>query len=257
MILDEIVADKKKRLPEHKVKISEQEMRRMAEEKKGGNHSFCHALKKPGISIIGEFKQASPSLGKIVSKIDLTERMEEYSQSVDAVSCLTEEDYFLGNAEYLKRIRKMTELPILRKDFMIEPYQFYEAKAFGADAVLLIAAILDDVMMKDFYQLSRALGLDALVEVHDEREMERALKLDAEIIGVNNRNLKDFTISLDNTKRLSKYMPREKIFVAESGIVSDEDVKFLKDCRVDAFLIGRAFMESENPKELAQKWKNL
>ncbi len=257
MILDEIVADKKKRLPEHKVKISEQEMRRMAEEKKGGNHSFCHALKKPGISIIGEFKQASPSLGKIVSKIDLTERMEEYSQSVDAVSCLTEEDYFLGNAEYLKRIRKMTELPILRKDFMIEPYQFYEAKVIGADAVLLIAAILDDVMMKDFYQLSRELGLDALVEVHDEREMERALKLDAEIIGVNNRNLKDFTISLDNTKRLSKYMPREKIFVAESGLVSDEDVKFLKDCRVDAFLIGRAFMESENPKELAQKWKNL
>ncbi len=257
MILDEIVADKKKRLPEHKVKISEQEMRRMAEEKKGGNHSFCHALKKPGISIIGEFKQASPSLGKIVSKIDLTERMEEYSQSVDAVSCLTEEDYFLGNAEYLKRIRKMTELPILRKDFMIEPYQFYEAKVIGADAVLLIAAILDDVMMKDFYQLSRELGLDALVEVHDEREMERALKLDAEIIGVNNRNLKDFTISLDNTKRLSKYMPRKKIFVAESGIVSDEDVKFLKDCRVDAFLIGRAFMESENPKELAQKWKNL
>jgi len=257
MILDEIVADKKKRLPEHKAKISEQEMRRMAEEKKGGNHSFCHALKKPGISIIGEFKQASPSLGKIVSKIDLTERMEKYSQSVDAVSCLTEEDYFLGNAEYLKRIRKMTELPILRKDFMIEPYQFYEAKVIGADAVLLIAAILDDVMMKDFYQLSRELGLDALVEVHDEREMERALKLDAEIIGVNNRNLKDFTISLDNTKRLSKYMPREKIFVAESGIVSDEDVKFLKDCRVDAFLIGRAFMESENPKELAQKWKNL
>lgn len=257
MILDEIVADKKKRLPEHKAKISEQEMRRMAEEKKGGNHSFYHALKKTGISIIGEFKQASPSLGKIESKIDLPERMEEYSQSVDAVSCLTEEDYFLGNAEYLKRIRKMTELPILRKDFMIEPYQFYEAKVIGADAVLLIAAILDDVMMKDFYQLSRELGLDALVEVHDEKEMERALKLDAEIIGVNNRNLKDFTISLDNTKRLSEYMPKEKIFVAESGIVSDEDVKFLKDCHVDAFLIGRAFMESENPKELAQKWKNL
>lgn len=257
MILAEIVADKKKRLPEHKAKISEQEMRRMAEEKKGGNHSFYQALKKPGISIIGEFKQASPSLGKIESKIDLMERMEEYSQSVDAVSCLTEEDYFLGNAEYLKRIRKMTELPILRKDFMIEPYQFYEAKVIGADAVLLIAAILDDARMKDCYQLSRELGLDALVEVHDEREMERALKLDAEIIGVNNRNLKDFTISLDNTKRLSKYMPKEKVFVAESGIVSDKDVNFLKDCRVDAFLIGRAFMESENPKELAQKWKNL
>lgn len=257
MILDEIVADKKKRLPGHKAKISEQEMRRLAEEEKRVGASFSQALKKQGISIIGEFKQASPSLGKIDSKIDLTERIGEYSQSVDAISCLTEEDHFLGSAEYLKKIRKMTELPILRKDFMIDPYQFYEAKAIGADAVLLIAAILDDVMMKDFYQLTKELGMDALVEVHEEREMERALKLDAEIIGVNNRNLKDFTISLETTKRLSKYMPEGKIFVAESGIVSDEDVKFLKDCNVDAFLIGRAFMESENPKELAQRWKSL
>lgn len=257
MILDEIVADKKKRLPGHKAKISEQEMRRLAEEEKRVGASFSQALKNQGISIIGEFKLASPSLGKIDSKIDLTERIGEYSQSVDAVSCLTEEDHFLGSAEYLKKIRKMTELPILRKDFMIDPYQFYEAKAIGADAVLLIAAILDDVMMKDFYQLTKELGMDALVEVHEEREMERALKLDAEIIGVNNRNLKDFTISLETTKRLSKYMPEGKIFVAESGIVSDEDVKFLKDCNVDAFLIGRAFMESENPKELAQRWKSL
>lgn len=257
MILDEIVADKKKRLPGHKAKIPEQEMRRLAEEEKRVGASFSQVLKKQGISIIGEFKQASPSLGKIDSKIDLTERIGEYSQSVDAVSCLTEEDHFLGSAEYLKKIRKMTELPILRKDFMIDPYQFYEAKAIGADAVLLIAAILDDVMMKDFYQLTKELGMDALVEVHEEREMERALKLDAEIIGVNNRNLKDFTINLETTKRLSKYMPEGKIFVAESGIVSDEDVKFLKECSVDAFLIGRAFMESENPKELAQRWKSL
>lgn len=257
MILDEIVADKKKRLPEHKAKISEQEMRRMAEEEKRVGASFFQALKKEGISIIGEFKQASPSLGKIDSKIDLTERIDEYSQSVDAISCLTEEDHFLGNAEYLKKIRKMTELPILRKDFMIDTYQFYEAKVIGAQAVLLIAAILDDAMMKDFYQLTGELGMDALVEVHDEKEMERALKLDAKIIGVNNRNLKDFTISLETTKRLSKYMPKEKVFVAESGIVSDDDVKFLKECNVDAFLIGRAFMESENPKELAKRWKSL
>ncbi|MCM1258188.1 MAG: indole-3-glycerol phosphate synthase TrpC [Roseburia sp.] len=257
MILDEIVADKKKRLPEHKAKISEQEMRRLAEEEKGAGVSFFQALKKEGISIIGEFKQASPSLGKIDSKIDLTERIDEYSQSVDAISCLTEEDHFLGNAEYLKKIRKMTELPILRKDFMIDTYQFYEAKVIGAQAVLLIAAILDDVMMKDFYQLTGELGMDALVEVHDEKEMERALKLDAKIIGVNNRNLKDFTISLETTKRLSGYMPEEKVFVAESGIVVDDDVKFLKECNVDAFLIGRAFMESENPKELAKRWKSL
>lgn len=257
MILDEIVADKKRRLPEHKSRISETEMRKMAESIHREGVSFYQALKKDGISIIGEFKQASPSLGKITSKIDLTERMEEYSASADAVSCLTEEDHFLGNADYLKKIRKMTRLPILRKDFMIDPYQFYEAKVIGADAVLLIAAILDDAEMKDFYQLSKELGLDALVEVHDEYEMERALKLDVDIIGVNNRDLRDFTIRLDTTKRLSVMVPKEKVFVAESGIITDEDVLFLKECRVDAFLIGRAFMEAENPGELAGRWKSL
>lgn len=257
MILDEIVADKKVRLKEHKSRIPENEMRREAESFHKERGSFYQALKKDGISIIGEFKQASPSLGKITSKIDLTERMEEYSASVDAVSCLTEEDHFLGNADYLKKIRKMTTLPILRKDFMIDEYQFYEAKVIGADAILLIAAILDDAAMKAFYQLAKELGLDVLMEVHDENEMERALKLDVDIIGVNNRDLRDFTIRLDTTKRLSKMMPKDKIFVAESGIVTDDDVLFLKECNVDAFLIGRAFMESENPKELAARWKNL
>ncbi len=111
--------------------------------------------------------------------------------------------------------------------------------------------------MKDFYQLARELGLDALVEVHDEQEMERALKLDARIIGVNNRDLRDFSIHLDTSRRLSKLVPKDKVFVAESGIVKDEDVQFLKDSRVDAFLIGRAFMESENPRELAKRWKSL
>lgn len=257
MILDQIVADKKIRLKEHKERTPFEEIRRQAEEIKREERVFYNALKKEQISIIGEFKQASPSLGKIDSKIDLTKRMEEYSASVDAVSCLTEEDHFLGNIDYLKKIRKMTTLPILRKDFMIDEYQFYEAKAIEADAILLIAAILDDVQLRDFYQLSKELGLDALVEVHDEKEMERALSMDAEIIGVNNRDLRDFTIRLDTTKRLSVMIPKDKVFVAESGIVTDEDVQFLKECRVDAFLIGRAFMESENPKELARRWKEL
>ena len=140
---------------------------------------------------------------------------------------------------------------------MIDEYQFYEAKAVGADAVLLIAAILDDAQMKGFYELARSLGLDALVEVHDEEEMERALKLDARIIGVNNRNLRDFTISLDNTKRLRGMAGADKIFVAESGIVTDDDVLTLKEYQVDAFLIGRACMEADNPKELAKHWKAL
>lgn len=257
MILDQIVEDKKKRLPEHKARISEVEMRRLAEAYQGKQHSFLEALQKPGISIIGEFKQASPSLGKIKSKINLLERIEEYNESVDAISCLTEEDHFSGNVEYLKEIREKSELPILRKDFMIEEYQFYEAKAIGADAILLIAAILDDVQMKDFYQLTKELGLHALVEVHDEAEMERALKLDAEIIGVNNRNLKDFSISLETTKRLSKMVPKGKVFVAESGIITDADVKFLLECRVDAFLIGRALMEADHPQEVAKRWKSI
>lgn len=165
MILDEIVADKKVRLPEHKEKISENEMKKLAAAYKGKTHSFYEALKKPGLSIIGEFKKASPSLGEIPQKMDLLERIAEYNASVDAISCLTEEDHFHGNVEYLKQIREKSDLPILRKDFMIDEYQFYEAKAIGADAILLIAAILDDVQLKEFYALTRSLNMDALVEV--------------------------------------------------------------------------------------------
>ncbi|MCI6242201.1 MAG: indole-3-glycerol phosphate synthase TrpC [Agathobacter sp.] len=258
MILDEIVADKKKRLVEHKNRIPAIKMRSMAEKTKTrSSDSFYENLKKPGLSIIGEFKKASPSLGEIHSKIDLMERISEYNESVDAISCLTEEDHFHGNVDYLKEIRQKSSLPVLRKDFMIDEYQFYEAKAIGADAVLLITAILDDVQMHDFYMLARELSLDVLVEVHNEEEIERAMKINPRIIGVNNRNLKDFTISLENTKRLRPYVPGDKVFVAESGITGDGDVEFLRDCGVDAFLIGRAFMESENPRALAKKWKEL
>lgn len=266
MILDEIVADKRRRLEELKKQIPFSEQRRLAEEElftqterpeEYSGRSFYEALKKPGISIIGEFKKASPSLGAIKSQIPLTERMEEYNASVDAISCLTEEDHFCGSSDYLKQIRTLSGLPILRKDFMIEEYQFYEAKAIGADAVLLITAILDDAQMYDFYQLAGELKLDVLVETHDEAEMERALKINPQIIGVNNRNLKDFTMHLDTSKRLSKMVPEDKVFVAESGIVTDEDVRFLKESRVDAFLIGRAFMEAANPKALATRWKAL
>ena len=258
MILDQIVEDKKKRLPQHKAQISEAEMRKLAEETvTRKKNCFYENLKKEGLSIIGEFKQASPSLGKITSKINLMDRIEEYNASVDAISCLTEEDHFNGNVSYLKEIRAKSQLPILRKDFMIEEYQFYEAKAIGADAVLLITAILDDVQMHDFYQLARELELDVLVETHDEEEIARAMKINPRIIGVNNRNLKDFSITLETTKRLRPYIPKEKVFVTESGVMGDEDVRFLHECHVDAFLIGRAFMEAENPKALAHKWKEI
>lgn len=264
MILDQIVEDKKKRLPIQKEIISESQMRDLAEQAMKdqkdlphGSCSFYENLRKPGLSIIGEFKKASPSLGKISSKIDLMERIDEYNASVDAISCLTEEDHFNGSVEYLKQIRQRSPLPILRKDFMIEEYQFYEARVIGADAVLLITAILDDVQMRDFYQLARSLNLDVLVETHDEYEIERALRIDPRIIGVNNRNLKDFSITLENTKRLRPYIPKDKVFVTESGIMNDENVRFLHEVGVDGFLIGRAFMEAENPKELAKRWKAI
>lgn len=258
MILDEIVEDKKKRLPGHMARIPETEMRRMAEETKTREADcFYNHLKKPGLSIIGEFKKASPSLGTITSKIDLMERISEYNASVDAISCLTEEDHFHGNVAYLKEIRAKSSLPILRKDFMICEYQFYEAKVIGANAILLITGILDDVQMKDFYQLSAELGLDVLVETHDEHEIERAMKIDPQIIGVNNRNLNDFSISLETSGRLKKYIPDDKVFVAESGIMTDEDVLYLKQIGADGFLIGRAFMEADNPGELARRWKEM
>ncbi len=258
MILDAIVEDKKKRLPEHKARIAPAKMRRLAEQTPTrAANCFYENLAKPGISIIGECKKASPSLGNITSKIDLTDRIGQYNESVDAISCLTEEDHFHGNVEDLKQIRGRSPLPILRKDFMIDEYQFYEAKAIGADAVLLIAAILDDTQMHDFYQLARELELDVLVETHDEAEVERAMRINPRIIGVNNRNLMDFSISLETTRRLRACIPQDKVCVAESGIMGDADVQFLKETGVDAFLIGRALMESPHPQALAQHWKSL
>ena len=249
MILDQIVSDKKRRLPEHKRRIPEQEMRKLAEAYEGSHHDFKGALEGDVISIIGEFKKASPSLGKIKSKINLLDRIEEYNASVDAISCLTEEDHFDGSTAYLEQIRQMTDLPILRKDFMIDPYQFYEARAIGADAVLLIAAILDDVQMHEFYQLAGELGLDALVEVHDEAEMERALKLDAKIIGVNNRNLKDFSVDLNNAARLRAGVPAGAVFVAESGVSCPADAAALRQAGADALLVGEYLMRSLDKEE--------
>lgn len=267
-ILDQIVEDKKKRLVQHKALINEETMKEMAlallsgipgqqEEKE---RSFYQALKQNGLSIIGEFKKSSPSMGVIQSKINLTDRVSQYNASVDAISCLTEEDHFHGNTEYLKEIRKISPLPIIRKDFIIDDYQVYEAKVIGADAILLIAAILDDAQMKHLYDLAYSLELDVLLEVHNEEEMLRALDLGAKIIGVNNRNLKDFSISLDTTKRLSLFLDEHSkgerpVFVSESGVTETPHIEFLKKCNVDALLIGRAFMESENPLEVAKEWK--
>ena len=211
MILDKIVEDKKIRLEQLKKKQPFTGVRKEAEERVSkdelcsAKESFYKALRKPGLSIIGEFKKASPSLGNIEKTMELSDRIREYTKSVEAISCLTEEDHFSGSAEYFKQIRKMTDLPMLRKDFMIDEYQFYEAKAIGANAILLIAAILDEKKLKAFYELTKELKMDALIETHNEKEVEKALYAGGSIIGVNNRDLRDFTIRLDTTKRLRKY----------------------------------------------------
>lgn len=257
MILDKIVVDKKKRLIEHKACISEKEMKELAAACDRESISFYNALAKDGLSIIGEFKKASPSHGKMDNKIELTDRIDMYNASVDAISCLTEEDHFLGSVDYFKQIRSISNLPMIRKDFIIDPYQIFEAKVIGADCILLIAAILSDRELKLFYELAYALGMDVLVEVHDEQEMMRAIGLDAKIIGVNNRNLKDFSIDLNTTKKLAEMLPEETLLVSESGVMTDEDILFLKQSRVDALLIGTVFMEAENPQALAKQWKEL
>lgn len=257
MILDEIVEAKKKRLVEHKAKTSEDRMKELALASTRRSISFYDALAKEGLSIIGEFKKASPSLGTIKSKIELTDRIDQYNASVDAISVLTEEDYFNGGVAYLEQVRGISGLPIIRKDFIIEEYQVYEAKAIGADCILLIAAILDDAAFKRLYDLAYSLGLDVLCEVHDEEEMQRMIDLNVKIIGINNRNLKTFEIELETTRKLAGMVPKGKVLVSESGVTEDCHIELLKQSNVDALLIGRAFMESENPRKLASHWKNI
>lgn len=199
-------------------------------------------------------------MGIMDNKISLSDRIDQYNRCVDAISCLTEEDHFNGSVDYLKQIRRMTELPIIRKDFIIDSYQIYEAHVIGADAVLLIAAVLTDPEMEELYGLAHELGLDVLLEVHDERELMRAVRLGADIVGVNNRNLKDFTIDLSATERLSNLLSglcseKRPLLVSESGVVHTEHIRYLNKCNVDALLIGRAFMETESPEALAKEWK--
>ena len=257
MILDEIVAAKKKKFLEHKANIGEDKMKEMALASNRKSISFYDALAKEGLSIIGEFKKASPSHGIMDSKIDLIDRIDKYNASVNAISVLTEEDFFQGSADYLMQIRNITPLPIIRKDFIIEDYQVYEAKVIGADAILLIAAILDYSTFKRLYDLAYSLGLDVLCEVHDEEEMRRMLDMDVQIIGINNRNLKTFVVSLDTTKKLVEMVSEGKILVSESGVTNENDVIILKESNVNALLIGTAFMESENPEELAHSWRSI
>ncbi len=215
-------------------------------------YRFEKNLKGKGIHIIAEVKKASPSKGLIDPNFDYMKVARDYEMAgVDCVSCLTEPDYFKGSDEIFMEIRRALKTPMIRKDFTVDEYMIYQAKLMGADCILLICAILDDGALMSYYKLADSLGLSVLVETHDEEEMERALKIGARMIGVNNRNLKDFTVDIGNSIRLRKMVPESVIFVAESGIKTREDIKELEDCGTNGVLIGETFMRAaDKAKEL-------
>ncbi|MCK4778476.1 MAG: indole-3-glycerol phosphate synthase TrpC [Actinomycetia bacterium] len=241
---------KKKRISEAKKRINIKEMMRMAEEKRE-KKSFKKALiKGKNINIIAEIKEASPSKGRFRTDFDLKKIAENYEESgASGLSVLTEEDYFLGSLDNLKIIRQLVTKPILRKDFIIDGYQIYEGKAYGADAILLIASILSLEDLIYLKNIAEEIGLDVLVEVHTEEELIKALKAGSEIIGINNRNLSDFSIELKTSEDLFKLIPEGKVVVSESGIKSRKEVRFLESLGINAVLIGETLIMSDNPKD--------
>lgn len=207
--------------------------------------SFLEALQRPGMSYICEVKKASPSKGLIAPDFPYLAIAKEYEAAgASAISCLTEPFYFQGSDQYLREIAENVQIPVLRKDFTVDEYMVYQAKALGASAVLLICAILDDGQLKAYRELAKELGMDALVEAHDEAEAERALKAGAEIIGVNNRDLRTFQVDMANSIRLRSLAPADTVFVSESGIRTHEDIRRLYENQVDAVLIGETLMRS-------------
>ena len=253
-ILEEIAGKTRERIAEEKSRISVAEVKERIRDREQNLEilpapSFYQALKKDGMSYICEVKKASPSKGLIAPDFPYVEIAKEYEAAgASAISCLTEPFYFQGSDRYLEEITAAVNIPVLRKDFTVDEYMIYQAKAFGASAVLLICAILDDVQLKDYRQLAESLGLDALVEAHDEWEADRALNLDAKIVGVNNRNLHDFTVDMENSIRLRSMAPADRVFVSESGIKTAEDIRILYENKVDAVLIGETLMRSPDKK---------
>lgn len=208
---------------------------------------FRAALAKPGMSYICEVKKASPSKGLIAPHFPYLDIAMEYEAAgASAISCLTEPFWFLGSDQYLKEITDTVHIPVLRKDFTVNEYMIYQARALGASAVLLICAILSDDQLSDYLDLTKELGMHALVEAHDEDELARALMCGAQIIGVNNRDLRTFTVDTANSIRLRSQAPADKIFVSESGIRTHDDIQVLYDYGVDAVLIGETLMRADN-----------
>ena len=245
-ILDEIVAKTKSKLEEKKQGLSLEELSSKIDFENLKETNFKKSLQNKAEAIIAEIKKASPSAGIISDNFDPVLKSKEYeSFGASALSILTEEDYFLGNIEYLKDVKAITSLPILRKDFIVDEYQIYESKLIGADCILLIASILNDEELKNFSEIAERLKLDYIIEVHDEEELQRVQHFSNAIIGVNNRNLKTFDVDINNSVELKKIFKGENIFIAESGIKSKKDIEYLKQHNINVFLSGESLMKGD------------
>ena len=257
-MLDEIVEKTKERVEKSKEIIPLDELKREVSQLEiSDDFPFKEALSGEDISIIAEVKKASPSKGLIAEDFDYLKIAKEYEEAgASAISVLTEPYFFMGDDDYLKEIAETVNIPVLRKDFVVDEYMIWEAKLLGASAVLLIVSILDIVQLKKYLDLAHDLGLSAIVETHDGDEIMRAMTVGAEIIGVNNRNLNDFTVDIENSISLRRCVSGDVIFISESGIKTAEDVRRLKENDVDAVLIGETLMKCDDKKAMIAELKN-
>lgn len=255
-ILDQLADYARLRVSNDKKIISLEQMKTLCADtmaQKNNREPFCFekVLRRQGLSFICEVKKASPSKGIISEDFPYLEIAKAYEEAgADCISCLTEPKWFLGSNQIFSEIRAAVQIPMIRKDFTVDEYQIYQAKVMGADAVLLICAILTQKQLQQYLAICETLQLTALVETHNEEELAMAVTAGARVLGVNNRNLKDFSVDTKNSRRLRKLVPKDILFVSESGIRNSEDVDALREIGVDAVLIGEAFMRAEDKKAM-------
>lgn len=253
-ILKKIVDRKWEEIKERKQTVSLEMVRDQAlankDAPRGFSDALARSLREGRSAVIAEVKKASPSKGILREHFDPAEIAISYQEGgASCLSVLTDRDFFQGHEEYLKQARAACDLPVIRKDFIVDPYQVYEARAIGADCILLIAACLEDDVMLELNLLAHELDMDVLIEVHDEAELHRALKLPNRMIGINNRNLHTFEVSLQTTFDLLEQIPEDRIVVTESGILNRDDVEAMRQHQVNSFLVGEAFMRADDPGE--------
>lgn len=251
-MLASIAAHARERVRLDRARLPLEALQELCQQRGAANgRAFWDALRKPGVSFICEIKKASPSKGVLSQDFPYLEIARDYELSgADAISCLTEPRWFQGSDEIFQRVRENSSLPMLRKDFTVDAYQIYQARLMGANAVLLICALLDTATISRYLDLCHQLGLSALVEAHDEDEIRSAVTAGATIIGVNNRNLKDFSVDFSNAARLRKLIPPENVYVAESGVTCPEDVAQLSHMGADAILMGESLMRASDKRAM-------